>query len=473
MNIQDVRQKFPQYEDLSDQELATALHGKFYSDIPFPQFAQQIGLGAPVPKKSDFSIGEMVSNIPRSAVGVGQDMIAPFFSPIETAKSLGNLGLGLGSKLVSGGLPEEKYAEALGGMIKQRYGSGGAALKTLEKDPVGVVSDVAGLLTGGGLAAGKIPGLVKAGQGATKVGAAIDPLNLALNTGMYAAGKLTPKGSPASMYESAAKFSTTLSPQERAQLVQTALDEQLAPTAAGVQKAQNLINQIDSEVSTLIADAQASGKKIPRSAVFKYVNETKKKLLEPGMVEAAQDRAKINDILTGYITELNKGKVKDFTPEAMQRIKRDVYKRINYDRDLMQSPGVAREETYKAMGRGMREGIERVAPKVGPLNAREGRLIELMQPLQRAAGRIENRDLIGIGAPIKMGTGASVGGSTGAVIAAAQSLLDNPKLKANTALKLYDLQRKGAGQFSNNSINSLLLRQLLEKSGAYQQGLEE
>lgn len=44
MNMQDVRARFPQYEDLGDVELATALHRKFYSDIPVGEFYQRLGL---------------------------------------------------------------------------------------------------------------------------------------------------------------------------------------------------------------------------------------------------------------------------------------------------------------------------------------------------------------------------------------------------------------------------------------------
>lgn len=38
MNIQEVRQKFPQYNDLSDQQLLEGLHAKYYSDMPKDQF---------------------------------------------------------------------------------------------------------------------------------------------------------------------------------------------------------------------------------------------------------------------------------------------------------------------------------------------------------------------------------------------------------------------------------------------------
>ncbi|MDD5189444.1 MAG: hypothetical protein PHE50_00195 [Dehalococcoidales bacterium] len=44
MNIQEIRQKYPGYNDLSDTELAQKLHSKFYADMPFEQFSSKVGL---------------------------------------------------------------------------------------------------------------------------------------------------------------------------------------------------------------------------------------------------------------------------------------------------------------------------------------------------------------------------------------------------------------------------------------------
>lgn len=44
--IQEIRQKYPQYSDLSDQQLADALYRKYYSDMPRPDFDARIGLVA-------------------------------------------------------------------------------------------------------------------------------------------------------------------------------------------------------------------------------------------------------------------------------------------------------------------------------------------------------------------------------------------------------------------------------------------
>lgn len=49
MNIAEIRQKYPQYNDLSDEELAKGLHKKFYSDMDFGEFSNKIGL---TPQKS-------------------------------------------------------------------------------------------------------------------------------------------------------------------------------------------------------------------------------------------------------------------------------------------------------------------------------------------------------------------------------------------------------------------------------------
>ena len=42
--IAEIRQKYPQYSDLTDTQLADAFHSKFYSDIPKEQFYTTLGI---------------------------------------------------------------------------------------------------------------------------------------------------------------------------------------------------------------------------------------------------------------------------------------------------------------------------------------------------------------------------------------------------------------------------------------------
>ena len=43
-SIQEIRNKYPKYNEMSDEDLARALHGKFYSDMDFGEFSERIGL---------------------------------------------------------------------------------------------------------------------------------------------------------------------------------------------------------------------------------------------------------------------------------------------------------------------------------------------------------------------------------------------------------------------------------------------
>lgn len=45
--ISEIREKYPQYQDLDDNALAGALHKKFYSDMPETEFLQKIGMAEP------------------------------------------------------------------------------------------------------------------------------------------------------------------------------------------------------------------------------------------------------------------------------------------------------------------------------------------------------------------------------------------------------------------------------------------
>lgn len=66
MNFAEVREKYPQYNDLSDSQLANGLHKKFYSDLSFDDFASRVGYGA-----------EKVEAPPKP-VGLGQQVLGAF-----------------------------------------------------------------------------------------------------------------------------------------------------------------------------------------------------------------------------------------------------------------------------------------------------------------------------------------------------------------------------------------------------------
>ena len=132
------------------------------------------------------AISETIGNIPSSAYQLGSDISNIVLHPIQTAKGIGQFGLGLAQLAIPGEQGNEDVARSVGQHFVDRYGSLDAAKQAVTTDPVGVLADVSALLLGGGYLATKAG--MKAGQVATKVGLATDPL-IATGRGVAGIGK--------------------------------------------------------------------------------------------------------------------------------------------------------------------------------------------------------------------------------------------------------------------------------------------
>jgi hypothetical protein len=66
--IAEVRQKFPQYQDMSDADLASAIHRKFYSDMPEADFNTKIGLSPAAPATSAPAAAPAADTFQRSTI---------------------------------------------------------------------------------------------------------------------------------------------------------------------------------------------------------------------------------------------------------------------------------------------------------------------------------------------------------------------------------------------------------------------
>jgi hypothetical protein len=419
--------------------------------------------------KFQFSGKEAIKNLPGSIVEEGKNVIGAITQPIETAKGIGNLALGVAEKAIPGGpYPQEKYADALGDYYANRYGSKDAFLKELQNNPASVLSDLSMFITGGASGAAKVASLSKVGAKAApalekvaQVGTAIDPLNLAANTTMYGASKVIPTSVAPRLYESAAKWSTTLSPAERAAITETALKNQIPLSYEGLGKVQSKLGDLGDKMDNLIINATDQNIKIPASTVLTSLKDVKKQ--SGGFkIEAAQDIKEINDIEKQFKAYLKKNKITSVTPQQLQEFKTDAYKRIDFGRSP-EKPSIAKEDAYKAMAASARKALENLMPELKAINKEYGSLSELQPNLQKAVGRIENRDLMGLGATAKTGAGGALGGIPGALVGFGQSLLDSPKIKGKAALELYKKQNQGLGMFLDNSARNTLARQLIEQ----------
>lgn len=131
-----------------------------------------------------------VGNIPASAGQFASDIVQPVLHPIDTVKTITGLGRGILEKLIPGDqgwTADEKTADLVGKFFMDRYGSIDGIKRTLAKDPVGMLSDVTAVLSGGGTLAARAPGIIgKAGRVAQTAGRVADPLSMAGNTARLA-----------------------------------------------------------------------------------------------------------------------------------------------------------------------------------------------------------------------------------------------------------------------------------------------
>lgn len=162
MTLDEVRQTYPQYHDMSDIDLAAALHAKFYSDVPVDKFVAAIGI------KPEYNAAEgegalqqgwegFGSTLPRLARGVKQ-LAGGSRQEEERArvleKDLMDTGAGKAGRIlgegavaapfVAGGIPAAAAVGAAMGLAEPRAGDESRALHTVGGAAGGAVGVVAG-----------------------------------------------------------------------------------------------------------------------------------------------------------------------------------------------------------------------------------------------------------------------------------------------------------------------------------------
>jgi hypothetical protein len=452
-----------------------------------------------------FSTWQMIKNIPSSAAQYGKDIYNSVVNIDETVPGLLNLANSAGQKidsllvphlpdwfventnrsqnwLADRGLPVNRNAvegdqmtydnlapaEAMGRVFADRYGSGDAALKTLESDPVGVLGDVSGLLTlGGGTG---IRGLGVAGR-------AVDPLNLTKNIIKEPMRRISPKW-PEEMYQSAVKFSTTIDEAERGKLARTALDEGILPSEKGLQKARAIITGLNDELTGLINEADAAGKLVPVNAVFRALRGLRKEV-GGAKLEAPTKLKHIDNLAKEFHEHMKSRGQTHMTISEVQEFKKSIYKDVFGDKVAVRTIP-EKDRARLGMAQGAKEIVENELPagRAREINAREGGLLALEKALDRPVSRINNNNLIGMDAPVKTGLGYMLGEAVGSPelgtgLGYFSSLMGQPAIKTRNAM-LIDRLRKAGGQglLTQDPAIRTLLQQIGFQSGrAQREGL--
>jgi hypothetical protein len=191
--IEEQRKAFAEY-DPDFAKLPTAEQDKGIREL-----IQGSGLKrSSIPEGNNFvkagsMLKNMITNAPESAWETAKNMVQPVIHPIDTVKAIGSLIVGGAEKLIPGQQDDEKHFDAAAQFFADRYGGLENLQRTIEKDPVGFLTDVASVISGGG-AVLKATG--KAGEIASamsKAGEAVNPINMAAK-GTAKVGELVAKG---------------------------------------------------------------------------------------------------------------------------------------------------------------------------------------------------------------------------------------------------------------------------------------
>ena len=126
---------------------------------------------------------QAIINAPSSARQLLNDIITPILSPVQTAKDLTALGSSVINLIRPGEQGNEDLARKVGEFFKERYGGLENIKQTFATDPVGMLSDVSVLLTGGATLTAKAPQISSVLSKASKITSPIE------TAGGFAVGK--------------------------------------------------------------------------------------------------------------------------------------------------------------------------------------------------------------------------------------------------------------------------------------------
>ena len=376
---------------------------------------------------------ELLSNTPGSALNFAKNIYTAVRHPIETFTTLKDLATGLIHKTTPGVQPDEKLVDATVSFFKDRYGGAEEIKNTILKDPVGFAADLSFVLnTVGGAAnlAGKVSKLksiTSVGEKITKAGNAVNPITLAQKANPL---RLFPKGTETKMYQSAVKMpqklkGKKLTPIDRERIAQTGLDNGIVPNANGYVKLLDKIDDANKKIANSIKGAK--GKYVETDKITSTLDDLKD--FYKNTIDPKPFLDEIDNIVTGM-----KDTWGERIPiEQAQKIKQNTYVMLRKHYGELKGLSI---EAQKALARGIKDQIVANHPEIKSLNKADSALLELEDVIEKAASRISNRDLIGIGVPMKAtatATGDFAGGALPGLIA---GIIDAPTIKSRIAIAI-------------------------------------
>lgn len=404
-------------------------------------------------------------NVPSDSIKVAKTQWEGLTSPLDVLASIGNMIKEASGLMGTGGavspIDSENLSQVADGIVEQ-YGSLEKFRESAINRPVQTVMDVA-----------SVTSLIK-----PKAGVRIEPVNLAstaVNQIVRAPIRLIPSKLSRRLWESSAKLGSTITdPKIRSKLINTALDKQIAPTFKGMERLQTQINVFNDQIQDLIDAASIEGKVIPTKKLIKFlpklekeimgltakpiearnaIKNIRKQIIDANIkIKRVKSTKKVESKILGpdgkpvqvEVSYIKKEKtLKKMSASEFHELKKGIYQELESFYEKVGSSN-ASVQAQKAVARAAKETLEDLIPELKLLNKNEGELIALRKAINKAAIRIRNKDLLGLGTTAKAAVGQQVAGPFGAAVGGGLGILDNnPAIKAKLALAIEKLKKRG------------------------------
>jgi len=428
MNLQEfgqtIKQKYPQYKDIDDVELANKVL------VKYPVYKSQVTIEQPT------TIQKVGSTTADVGIGVSKGVL-----------KTGTESSGLLNKIAS------YIPEPIRKMVFQQSITNPtlAPLAAAFKLTSQVEPTVAKIEQSKNMQPGELTTPTntaqKVGYYGEKVGEFLTP------TGLGATAKVIKKPltlAAEKLYQSAlkprdiTKAGKIVTKSE--DIVKTGLKERVWLTQGGVERVANKIDDLEGQLGEVIDKAKSKGS-IDVNVVRSYVDDAKGFFQNQANVpEAKKSLQEIENIGKAFRKEYGP----QMSIQKAQDIKVATGQALRRYYDKMSSADI---EATKQIVRGLKEQIVKKAPEAGVINTRLSSLYQFDQALTKSSTRIKNLNLLGLGTKF----GAAAGGSKGAVIGLIADLMDAPSVKSGAAIGLNEIGKLGGkGAIPINTLLGLI-----------------
>jgi len=219
------------------------------------------------------------------------------------------------------------------------------------------------------------------------VGAVIGGATPAVVGGAGYAGNLISNGLSGlsnRLMKSALKPSTVADPKDVKTAIDVMLGNGLNVSRGGAEKLQGMITSANNDVNNIVANAQGN---VSKQEVLDALQSSTKKFAT--QATPTKDVQSIKDIADEFSTVWP-----DQIPvQVAHELKKGTYRVLN---GKFGEQGSASVEAQKDLGRGLKEGVEKIIPEIKGKNKAIQDYITTIDFLNRAAGRNTNKDLLGL-----------------------------------------------------------------------------